>query len=247
MTTRSRAVVDLTNGCGCKKARHEHGQYATYNVHLCDCLLCKAANRERRNRRYREKLYGRFRLVDAQPVRDHVIALQAQGMGWKRVAAVAGVSISTVSALLYGRGNRSGEQPRPPRRQIDRALAAKILAVELDLAPSAYVDGTGSLRRLRALRAIGWTRAALAARLGRASGNLDLVGRYAQVTASYAQAVKTLYDELWDQPQHGPAADRARARALDLGWAPPMAWDDDTIDDPAAVPHGVRRRRRSAA
>ena len=47
--------------------------------------------------RTRQTAYGRWQpYVDAQPVRDHINTLRAQGMGWKRVAEVANVEPSVL-------------------------------------------------------------------------------------------------------------------------------------------------------
>jgi predicted DNA-binding protein (UPF0251 family) len=51
------------------------------------------------------------------------------------------------------------------------------------------------------------------------------------VTRSTAARVARLYDLLSMRPGPSPIAKR---RALAKGWAPPLAWDDDTIDDPRA-------------
>lgn len=62
------------------------------------------------------------------------------------------------------------------------------------------------------------------------------------VTVATRDAVRALYDELWDAIppaaawRERQATSRARGLAARYGWAPPMAWDDETIDDPAAVP-----------
>src|SRR5260370_105288 len=74
------------------------------------------------------------------------------------------------------------------------------------------------------------------------------------VAAAAARRVRKLYDKLWDQPP-GEAtrgqrisAAKARGHAARHNWPPPLAWDDDTIDDPAAQPYPWRRprARRSA-
>jgi hypothetical protein len=69
-----------------------------------------------------------------------------------------------------------------------------------------------------------------------------LIHRQGQVTKATAAAVVALYDELWNAtPTAGSASlaggiTRAKKVAQGYGWPPPMAWDDDTIDDPAARP-----------
>jgi hypothetical protein len=54
------------------------------------------------------------------------------------------------------------------------------------------------------------------------------------ITKRKHDAIARVYDALWNQP--GPS-DKGRRRAAKLGYAPPVAWDDETIDDPAAVPN----------
>ena len=58
------------------------------------------------------------------------------------------------------------------------------------------------------------------------------------VAPATARAVEDLYDRAWQGPRRPSTA--SRRRAVTAGWAPPLAWDDDTIDDPAASPAGVR-------
>lgn len=110
-------------------------------------------------------------------------------------------------------------------------------------------DATGTRRRLQALVAMGWTRGALGAELGTAPGNVArwLGGRQATVQPSTDRKIRALYERLW--ATRGPSTQTAK-EARRRGWAPPAAWDDDTIDDPAADPVGLldgdapRSRRR---
>ncbi|MDN5726078.1 MAG: hypothetical protein L0G99_09145 [Propionibacteriales bacterium] len=192
--------------------------------------------------RTRLKLYGRYdAMVDADLARTHLRELMAGGMGWKRVARAAGLTGSTVYPILYGRG---GTDPRPPRKQVTRAVHEAIMAVQLDLAPGALVDAIGTQRRLQALMAIGWTGQRLADRLGLTVANFHTMVQANQVIKRTADAVVVLYDELWDQtptPTTGSEAGaikRSQRRAKIAGWAPPIAWDDELIDDPVAQPSG---------
>jgi hypothetical protein len=56
-------------------------------------------------------------------------------------------------------------------------------------------------------------------------------------SATTRARVIAVYDDLWDQ-QPAPSRESriARRRALARGWWPALAWDDDTIDDPASAP-----------
>jgi len=225
-----------------------HGTRAAY-VAGCHCTPCTKANRTAENNRHRMIAYGTWQpYVDAGPARQHVRLLASQGIGWKRAADLAGVSTGAVSKLLYG-----GPGDRPPSRRIRPETAAAILAVQPSraaLGGKTHVDATGTRRRLQALVAIGWSQAKLARRLGMLPSNFsDVMGRE-NVTAATARAVSALYDELWATPPAEPgqrekiSASRARNSARAAGWAPPLAWDEEAIDDPEAGPaEGWQRTR----
>jgi predicted transcriptional regulator len=120
------------------------------------------------------------------------------------------------------------------------------------LAAGALTGITGPRRRLQALVATGWSQSRLARELGLTRANFGSMMRCDQVTAGTARAVGELYDRLWNQPppEHGQrtriAASRARNYAAERGWVPPLAWDDDAIDDPARKPaDGWKRPERA--
>lgn len=193
------------------------------------------------NRRYRLMAYGQWQpYVDADPVREHIEKLQTFGLGWMTIAALSGVPRGSVSKLIYGDAKRG----MAPSKRVRPKTAAAILAIEPDmdvLPDGAMIEGTGTRRRLQALIANGWAQNRLAERLGMHRTNLNkmLLG-HNYVRCGTARAVTMLYNDLWDQapPQaeHRAkiSANRARNYARDRGWPPPMAWDDDAIDDPAA-------------
>lgn len=241
-TARSRArdaAVDRTpKPCLHPVAQHLHGSHAAYVLDRCRCLPCATANSDYEAARTRRVAYGKAAYVDAEPARDHVRTAAAAGIGWKRVAHLAGVSTGAMSKLMYGSGDRA------PSTRIRPQTAARILAVRVDqVADGAIVDGTGTRRRLQALVVAGWSQNRLAARLGMSATNFGpviLEGR--EPTAGTARRVLVLFEELWNTPP--PAAsgyqragiERARRHAAAKGWAPALAWDEDALDDPAAVP-----------
>lgn len=108
-----------------------------------------------------------------------------------------------------------------------------------DTAPRPQI---GTLRRLRALCALGWSTEHLAAELGvirSAVNNLMIYRDGRTVRPSTANAVAALYDRLSMTP--GPS-ELSRSRAAAKGWAPPLAWDDDEdMDDPKTKPYAWRR------
>jgi hypothetical protein len=206
----------------------------------CKNPECRATHAAYERHRTRMIAYGRWQpFVDAEPVRAHVRRLMADGLSRRRIAELADVTETTVIRLLYGQADR------PPSRKIRTENARALLTVESGreiLGPTALIDGTGTRRRLQALVAQGWSRSRLAEQLG---NNYQVVGRYMvrdRVTASTARAVRGLYDRLWDAPPpernhwEVAAAVAARRKAERNGWAKPMAWDDETIDDPDAEP-----------
>lgn len=219
-----------------------HGR-VKYVVEKCRCDVCRADSTAYENNRARQLAYGRWQpYVDAEPVRAHVRQLQAGGLGSKHLAVVSGVPHGAISKLIYGDYGGS-----PPSKRIRAATAAKLLAVTAtldNLGATVKVDATGTRRRLQALVAIGWSQSKLAARLGMQPGNFGKTLKSEKVNAATARAVRDLYDELWqtlpprEEHRDKIAFNRARNHAKRHGWAPPLAWDDDTIDNPSSQPEG---------
>lgn len=181
--------------------------------------------------RTRQRAYGKWETlyVDTVEVRTHILYLQSQGMGTRRIADLAGVARNNVREVLTPRTGRE------PSAKMLRRNAEKILAVRPEPALGAAVDACGTVRRLRALVAIGWTQSELCRRLEMLPGNGCRIfrGEQTHVTAATAARAKQIYDEL--AMSTGPS-DRARTHAKTRKWAPPLAWDDDDIDNPQARP-----------
>ena len=99
----------------------------------------------------------------------------------------------------------------------------------------------GVTRRLRALNALGYSQQDLADRLGtHYSWICKLMSNSRQqVNPDTVTRIADLYNQLSMTP--GPS-ERARRAARIKGWAPPLAWDDDTIDNPDATPDGQPHR-----
>ncbi|WP_406467084.1 hypothetical protein [Streptomyces sp. NBC_01594] len=223
-----------------------HGTRARYSVHGCRCGECRTSHRVYEQNRSRQKAYGTWEpYVDAEPARQHVRELMSRGLGWRRVAALSRVARGTVNKLLYG-------SPKPSIR-IRREVADRLLAVDYStelVADGAFVDATGTWRRIRALVAIGWPKVHIARALGSHGQGLQLHEHL--VLASTARRVAELYDTWWDADptEHGvqlAQVGRARRYASARDWAPPMAWDDDALDDAEAQPHTATQRAISSA
>lgn len=218
----------------------DHG-YARYKLDNCRCYICGYAAHQYEANRTRAIAYGTWQpYVDATPARHHVRTLMDFGIGWKRIAALAPVPTGVMTKLLYGDTHRG----TAPSKRIRPKNAQALLAVEASLdhlGSAVSINATGTRRRLQALVASGWPQARLAARLNMAPGNFSSTMQRQQVMIRTARLAAVLYDELWreDPRQHGvdnQAYSRARNHAVVRGWAPVGAWDDDTIDEPTAIP-----------
>lgn len=207
------------------------GELEAYRRDKCRCYPCCNAWSRYEKRR---KAAGWKPLVDVQPIRDHIAHLIASGVPPTAIARRAGVSLNGLAAIR-GIG--------PATSQVNAPLAARILAVRPEIAlvgANGYVDGTGTYRRLQALQAKGFPCKFLARRLQRNERQMH-IDMPRMVRRAYADAVRRLYDELWDADPRRfglrPAAvTLVRKRAAQAGWALPAEWDDDQIDNPRAHP-----------
>lgn len=210
------------------------GTRSRYNQKDCRCEDCTEAQRVYHADRRRKVAYKQWNpWVDAEPARLHLQELQAIGLGRRRISELTGLDPSTIRRIQHGRA------------QVRHATAESILAVSAALevlAGTARVDATGSHRRLQALVAVGWSQRRLAERLGISPANFGTMMRRPRVLASKARSIRDLYEELWDtvpecqSTQERLAVVRARAFAVARGWAPPMAWNEEDIDNPDAAP-----------
>jgi hypothetical protein len=190
--------------------------------------------------------------ADTGPVRDHIRAVMAAtGITANAFANVAGVEWMTVGAVLDG-----------TRPTIRTASAGKLMAVTAETveasAQDARVDAAGTRRRLQALAVQGWSVREVSRRSGTDNNVLSQVrsGEKTVVAVKTRRAVAAVYDKLAaTEPPLGTrpektAAGRNRSAAQRMGWLSHWAWDDDTIDDPAAQPaegHHRPGRRLSGA
>jgi hypothetical protein len=204
-----------------------------------DQAIREAKNRWARRRR-RLIGYGQWQpFTDAAPVREHVLAIKATGMGLAGIAKHTNVKRGTLEHLLYGKDHY------PPavkiRTESAQALLAYWPALD-DYEDHTTIDGTGTRRRMQALAAAGWTAHAVHQRVGGAhKQTFERLHTCRKVTARLACAVRDFYNEYSStKPEdHGVEpwiAERTRSTAAKRDWAPAIAWDDDTIEDPAAHP-----------
>ncbi|MFJ1964866.1 hypothetical protein [Streptomyces massasporeus] len=103
------------------------------------------------------------------------------------------------------------------------------------------VPAAGTIRRAQALAVAGWPLARTAREAGLSPYRMDQVLTATAVPVETARAMAAVYAR-YSSASPGLCgvshihARAARDRAAAAGWAPPAAWDDDTIDDPDAIP-----------
>lgn len=189
----------------------------------------------RYHKRWRvDRAQGRVRTVDAQPVRAHINTLLAAHLSARAIADVAGVTPQVLTSISRG------------QRTVRVGTARKILAVTVEAVyarnlATGFVPNIGARRRIQALLALGWRHSDISAEMGTSCGTrspmvLHQAGGW--IAKATHDAVNGAYAALSMRP--GPST-RTRDRALALGYAPPLAWDEDDLDDPyAELPTGWR-------
>lgn len=184
----------------------------------------------------RDRAAGRRRYLDASATRAHLAHFVEAGAPLKALARATGLSDTAVKAILDG-----------DHTTVQATTAARVNRLTLTRLYSDQATGhlprLGAARRVQALLAIGWRHQDLAA--AGATGTpriLNCPGHL--VTATTWRQVRDVYDQLC--MTHGPSA-TTRQTARARGYPPPLAWDDQTIDDPRAEPaHAAQPRACSA-
>lgn len=169
--------------------------------------------------------------VPVETVAAHIATLHDSGMLYSRIAELAGVNEFTVRKITSRRV-----------QHVQAYTANALLAVKpIGLTPPVgKVDSTATVRRIRALIAIGYTYRTIGERLGVEPATVHSLVRDGRrcVSADRAAAVAAMYDDWSEKPI--PDAVRTRNTARRCGWVPPDAWSEDTIGDPDAAPYSWR-------
>lgn len=204
----------------------QHGERRCY---IAGCRLpeCRNANaaacKQYRARSYR---HGVLR-VDAAPLVEK--ARRYAEAGWSRleIAQHAGVSETTIVNLINGK-----------LRRLNPDIAARLNALPTQPAERpgrGWMDATGTRRRGQALFRIGYTTQFMAAELNVHPESMSRIlnGGVRFVPGANVRKMNALYARQRWVP--GPSITN-RTKGLRRGWDGPLAWDDATIDDPAARP-----------
>lgn len=202
----------------------------------CNCLLCRVHAAELRRDIFAQKAAGTWQpYVDTAAALAHVEMLHAQGMSYAHIARLARVDINAIHRM------RGKYAALPASKQIRTESANRILALKAQFtrqAPDARIPNRGALRRIQALRAIGWPVNVLMEKSGLSNATFTDMPRRAWVKTSTQRAVESLYELLYDQnpAEHGVdpwIVHRGKRYAAKRRWAVPLAWTDiDTDENP---------------
>lgn len=208
-------------------------------VYGCQLPDCRARFNARRRAIKAGTLQPSRILVDATPVREHILELQEARMSLTCIARLAGVAHTTVCGIVHGRPyDRRGRQ-----HVATPEVAAKILAVR-------PLTAVGALRRTQACAAAGWPGRKVAARAGVSGRWIVELQPDTPILISTAEKIVNVYEELrlLTPEENGVLpghARRARKRAEANRWPDFAYWDKhaEDIDDPYFEPmYGVTRR-----
>lgn len=149
-------------------------------------------------------------------------------------------------------GTVAGYNRIPCREKCCKDAMAKYKSMrELDLMAGKprIIDATGTQRRIRALSCLGWSNAEVARRAGMHPEHLPrLVKGAVTINRRTAERIAKVYEELsMELPagrtkQEKQAISYARNTAKRRGYLPPLAWDEDKIDDPNFTPKRTQTR-----
>lgn len=176
----------------------------------------------------RDRARGRRRYVVADDTRTRLQDLAQTRVPLRALADASGLSDTALARILQGRHGHV------QRRTADRVAAVTLTEV-YDRA-SGLVPSIGAVRRVEALMALGWRKSDL---LAHGVPPVQLVTRPRHlISADGWRQVRQVYDRLSMTPGSCPTT---RNRAAARGYVPPLAWDEETMDDPRAGPDRGRR------
>ncbi|MGW1246969.1 hypothetical protein [Streptomyces sp. NPDC002535] len=222
----------------------QHGTLSCGKYRKCKRPECREAARAYRRLTYRKQGYGTWQpFVEAEPARQHILALNAAGFSYKVIADHLGKTLAAVTSIVYeltpGRGRK---------RKIRPEFAAAILALSPESMTPGMLPAVGSVRRVRALNAIGWPTRVIAEHMGTVAPRIrSITGRQQLVTRATAQGIADCYQQLHrlSPLEHGIAPGtvlKLTRMAARKGWRDPLWWEDmGHIDDPDFDPASVEQ------
>jgi hypothetical protein len=165
--------------------------------------------------------------VSSGPARRHLLALRVGGMPDDMILELTNLGSADLASLSSFK-----------RTETTNGIAKAILAVTFHPSHGRVMTlGIGPQRRIRALVAMGYSVRALCELTGLTAHKLSTLPSDQLVPTAVWRVINDVYEHLSMTP--GPD-EQGRDAAREQGWATPLAWDDDEIDNPRARPHSPR-------
>lgn len=215
-----------------------HGTYARANGSpgyrpACKCHPCQEARRRYDKRGRVNRQLGKSSRINPAAARAHLTLLH-ETMAWESLAAATGIPVSNLCKIYSGQ-----------RKTIYRDTHNKIMAVRPPAQgdPWQNIDATGSIRRVRALCAIGHSYRVIAEAAHSSHTRIAIVatGTQRTIRRGYADRIDRAYQQLATTPApRNKYTARTRNNAKAHGWRDPLWWEDyGHIDDPDFDPDTV--------
>lgn len=208
----------------------EHGTVAFADREKCQCEPCRTAMHRYRKRRNFEEARGIQRMVDAEPVRRFLRPFLEAGYSYSDLGTSVGYTTAeargTLTTLFEGkRGN-------PPAVKIHRTTAERLLSIRDP--QRHFIPTVGIRRRHAALVRLGHQASTIVEAYGTSYRRMtDSLGRDVVRPATrdrFHEGYVLLRDVAATEPSRG-FWQAAREHV-----PPPIAWEDDLIDEPDAEP-----------
>jgi lambda repressor-like predicted transcriptional regulator len=178
-----------------------------------------------------DRAMGRERKTPISQVLDHYEGLEAQGFNLTGIARAAGLQPVTVHHAIRA-------QKGPMKKVGEAILRVTPEAILASAGDRELVPATGTARRIRGLKRLGWNSPAIAEATGLSCSAIEHAGdlERARVSSRVRKAVKAFYEA--NKHVQGPSARTAKWSAK-RHYSKPLAWDDETIEDPRVKPQRV--------
>ena len=205
-------------------------------AHGCDCAECREAQRRARKQAQFKRSSGISQTIEAGPARSYVKSLMKAGLSIPDIATATGLSDRFLQYLVNGNYTT-----------VSTTTHEAIKSVTLQEVPTPI----GTVRRLQALTAQGWSSRRIAAGSGVSRKEVLRVLDGENVPKlNVRRRIQAVYDELKDEnPLLVERADnvaRTKAKAASHKWLAPHAWEESElgIDDPRAKPFKQTLKQR---
>ena len=198
--------------------------------------------RARAKRRAYLKSQGMGGYVDASEMQARIRKLyDVHQVPFQRIADRTGVDLSNVRSHYYGRAITRDNAPLTTCfwKTHNAIMTTSFGPADVRV----NIRGHGTVRRLQALIAAGFPQQWLAETTGRSLAHLNrfILKEHAEVSAEHAAVVEQVYRKYSEvDPVDVGVPPRSKAYAQTVakkyGYHPASCWDEDTIDNPDAIP-----------